>query len=158
MARSRRLPAARAHLQCGPVQLSALSISHSKSVSYGAFVWARRALNGPKRWFPARAVGRSHAAALLRPTPDAATPDAYMWGGNSLGQLGSAKAFKPDLATPTLMPWQRVKAVVSPAAAAAAAASKGSWFGGGQGACADDIVARWVVHCDGDNTAFFASE
>jgi hypothetical protein len=23
---------------------------------YGAFVWARRALNGPKRQFPARAV------------------------------------------------------------------------------------------------------
>jgi hypothetical protein len=28
----------------------------SKSVSCGAFVWARRALNIPKRWFPARAA------------------------------------------------------------------------------------------------------
>jgi hypothetical protein len=27
-----------------------------KSAFYGAFVWARTALNGSKRWFPARAV------------------------------------------------------------------------------------------------------
>ena len=38
-------------------QLSAISVSHSKSVLYDAFVWAHTALNGPKRWFPARAVG-----------------------------------------------------------------------------------------------------
>jgi hypothetical protein len=42
-------------------RLSAISVSHSKSVLYDAFVWARRALNGPNgpngRWFPARAVG-----------------------------------------------------------------------------------------------------
>ena len=29
---------------------------HSKSGLYGTFVWARRALNGPKRRLPARAV------------------------------------------------------------------------------------------------------
>jgi hypothetical protein len=39
-----------------PGRLSVLSIFHSKSVSYGVFVWARRALNSPKRRFSARAV------------------------------------------------------------------------------------------------------
>jgi hypothetical protein len=33
-----------------------LSVSHSTSVSYGVFVRARRALDGSKRRFPARAV------------------------------------------------------------------------------------------------------
>ena len=37
-------------------RLSALSVFVCKSVFYGAFVWARRALNGPKRRFSARAV------------------------------------------------------------------------------------------------------
>jgi hypothetical protein len=37
-----------------PGRLSGLSISHSRSVLHGAFVWARGALNSPKRWFPAR--------------------------------------------------------------------------------------------------------
>ena len=32
---------------------------HSKSVLYGAFVWARRALNRPFRRFPARADNKS---------------------------------------------------------------------------------------------------
>ena len=41
-----------------PGRLSALSVSHSESGLYGAFVWARRALNGQKRRFPARAVTR----------------------------------------------------------------------------------------------------
>jgi hypothetical protein len=39
-------------------RLSALSVLHSQSVLYGAFVWDRRALNSPKRWLPARADGR----------------------------------------------------------------------------------------------------
>ena len=38
-----------------PGRLSALSVFHSKSVLYGIFVWARRALNHRKRRFPARA-------------------------------------------------------------------------------------------------------
>jgi hypothetical protein len=42
-----------------PGRLSGLSVSHSKSVLYGVFVWARRVLNSPKRWFPARAGGTS---------------------------------------------------------------------------------------------------
>ena len=49
----------RAHIEAvraRPGQLRALSILHSESFSYGAFVWARRALNSPKRRFPARAV------------------------------------------------------------------------------------------------------
>ena len=37
-------------------RLSALRVFHSKSVLYGAFVWARRALNIQKRLFPIRAV------------------------------------------------------------------------------------------------------
>jgi hypothetical protein len=37
------------------VALALLGVSHSKSVLYGAFVWARRALNRPFRWFSARA-------------------------------------------------------------------------------------------------------
>ena len=38
-----------------PGCLSALSVFLYKSVFYGAFVWARRALNSRKRRFPARA-------------------------------------------------------------------------------------------------------
>ena len=45
-----------------PGRLSAISVFHSKSVLYGAFVWARRALNGRKRRFSARAGGRLHDA------------------------------------------------------------------------------------------------
>jgi hypothetical protein len=37
-------------------RLSALSIFLCESVFYGTFVWARRALNSPKRRFLARAV------------------------------------------------------------------------------------------------------
>jgi hypothetical protein len=41
-----------------PAHLSGLSVVHSESVFYGAFVWVRRALNSQKRWFPARAGGQ----------------------------------------------------------------------------------------------------
>ena len=52
------VPAARP----GPTgQLSALSVFHSRSC--GSFVWARRALNGPKRRLPAR--GQSTEAVRL---------------------------------------------------------------------------------------------
>ena len=40
-------------------RLSALSVFHRKSFLYGAFVWAHRALNRPKRRFPARAGSES---------------------------------------------------------------------------------------------------
>jgi hypothetical protein len=43
-----------------PGRLSALSVFRSKSVLYGIFVWARRALNHRKRRFPARAVEERH--------------------------------------------------------------------------------------------------
>ena len=39
-----------------PGRLSAISVFLCKSVLYGAFVRVRRALNGPKRRFSARAV------------------------------------------------------------------------------------------------------
>jgi hypothetical protein len=45
-------------------RLSALSVSVSKSGLYGAFVWVRRALNRPKRRFPARAVPRGEVRRL----------------------------------------------------------------------------------------------
>ena len=47
-----------------PGRLSALSVFHSKSILYGACVWERRALNSPKRRFPARAGGLRHQEAL----------------------------------------------------------------------------------------------
>jgi hypothetical protein len=37
-------------------RLSGLSVLRGESVLYGVFVWAHRALDGPKRRFPARAV------------------------------------------------------------------------------------------------------
>ena len=42
---------------------------------YGAFVWARRALNSQKRRFPARAVRRRRAAAAAAPAALAAGPE-----------------------------------------------------------------------------------
>jgi hypothetical protein len=50
--------------------LSALHVLHSISFLYGAFVWARRALDGSKRRFPARAVPTElvvYTAAVCRP-------------------------------------------------------------------------------------------
>jgi hypothetical protein len=44
-----------------PGRLSALSVFLCKSVFYGAFVWARRVLNRPFRWFSARADGNETA-------------------------------------------------------------------------------------------------
>ena len=46
-------------------RLSGLSVFHSKSVFYGAFVWVRRALNVQKWRFLARAVAREARAARL---------------------------------------------------------------------------------------------
>ena len=45
------------HFYCPgrPGRLSALSVFLFKSLLHGAFVWARKALNRPKRRFPARA-------------------------------------------------------------------------------------------------------
>jgi hypothetical protein len=48
-----------------PGRLSALSVFLRKSFFYGAFVWARRALNGPKQRFPARAAVIAHFASLI---------------------------------------------------------------------------------------------
>ena len=54
-------------------RFSALSVFLSKSVFYGAFVWARRVLNSQKRRFPARAVAAPgdavvHSALTVRKT------------------------------------------------------------------------------------------
>ena len=45
---------------------SALSVFHSKFDLYGGFDWARRVLNGPKRWFPARVDVESNAHELAK--------------------------------------------------------------------------------------------
>jgi hypothetical protein len=45
-----------ARLRVRPGRLGALSACHSKSVLYGGFVWAPRALNIPERQFPAQAA------------------------------------------------------------------------------------------------------
>jgi hypothetical protein len=59
--------AASAHHCPGPPgRLSALSIFLCKPIFYGAFVWARRALNGLKWRFPAQAVPKVTPLALVR--------------------------------------------------------------------------------------------
>ena len=64
-----------------PGRLSAISVFLCKSVFYGAFVWARRALNRQKRRFPARAV----LAQVRRPAVDQGAKDAKL--AQKLGQL-----------------------------------------------------------------------
>ena len=46
---------ASATVRAAQERLSALTVFHRKSILYGAFVWERRALSGPFRWFSARA-------------------------------------------------------------------------------------------------------
>jgi hypothetical protein len=50
-----------------PGRLSVLSVFLLQSILCGAFVWARRALNGPKRRFPARADEASDCLTARRP-------------------------------------------------------------------------------------------
>jgi hypothetical protein len=69
-------------------RLSALSVFLSKSVFYGAFVWARRALNRRKRRFPARAVhkylaGQRHMFAAI---------EAHLEGACATGPLCARRA------------------------------------------------------------------
>jgi hypothetical protein len=52
-----------------PGRLSALRVFHSKSVLYGAFVWARMPLNRQKWRFPARA-GRRSGVPACGPPPE----------------------------------------------------------------------------------------
>jgi hypothetical protein len=59
-----------ASVRAVPGRLSALSVFLCKSVLYGAFVWARRALNSRKRRFPARAVAAG-------PIPGGGLPGAH---------------------------------------------------------------------------------
>jgi hypothetical protein len=51
-----------------PGRLSAISFFLCKSGLYGAFVWARRALNSRKRRFPARAVDHNQLFVSSDPT------------------------------------------------------------------------------------------
>ena len=52
-----------------PAWLSALSVFNSKSVSYGAFLWARRALISQDRRFPPRTVPVGAAGEIYVDTP-----------------------------------------------------------------------------------------
>jgi hypothetical protein len=75
-----------------PGQLSGLSVSHSKSVLYGTFVWARRVLNNQKRRVPARAdVKRSSTSSVdARPARPAGTRGGRCAGRGGRGGGGSA--------------------------------------------------------------------
>jgi hypothetical protein len=124
--RARSTPA-RAH----PGRLSALSVSRSKSVLYGAFVWAPKALNRRKRRFPAPpgSQARGHAAVQLPGAPHPLPPvrasrgDAGRVGRRPAGAGGAGGArarshcrsaqpfihFTPDLRTcsvPLFLKWQ----------------------------------------------------
>ena len=61
---------------------------HIKSVFYGAFEWARRALNRRKWRFPARAAARPAAAQLdeVNVRPEVAWAEAAAWAGRSAGE------------------------------------------------------------------------
>jgi hypothetical protein len=67
-----------AHGPGPPVAVSALSVLHIKSVLYGAFEWARRALHSLKRRFPAWAEKQKGIAAMMQvrlpPSRPSATP------------------------------------------------------------------------------------
>ena len=69
-----------------PGRLRSLSAFHSESVLYGAFVWARWALNSPKRRFPARAVDRRALAPFF-------SKHGWRWLGASAGILGDGDCF-----------------------------------------------------------------
>ena len=72
----RRRPAGRRadHGPGRPGRLSALSVSHSKPVFYGAFVWARRALNSQKWRLLARTGGGGSRVGRLRRGPSVILP------------------------------------------------------------------------------------
>jgi hypothetical protein len=61
-----------------PGRLNGFGVLRSKSVLYGAFVWARRALNHQKRRFPARAGARQ---LRLHPEGSQRAGRAGHWGG-----------------------------------------------------------------------------
>ena len=73
-------------------QLSALSVFLCKSVFYGVFVWARRALNSQKWRFPARAVA-GVAARLRLPDPHGLRAGSPL--PRSTGHRGLARADAP---------------------------------------------------------------
>ena len=74
-----------------------------------------------------------------------------MWGGNSLGQLGCAKTYRPDLVVPTIMPWPRYSRVFAAGGKLAAGCDDEiDW------AVQTEARGRWKIVCDRDNIAFFA--
>jgi hypothetical protein len=77
-----------------PGWLRALSVSHSKSILYGDFVWTRRALNSPKRQFSAPAVRGPADLRDLRLRGGALPPPIFhprLY--SSVGQIQSPRGF-----------------------------------------------------------------
>ena len=62
-------PPAVVSVRARPGPSGALTVSHSESSPYGGFVWAHRALNRPKRRFPARADPELAEAVLILQAP-----------------------------------------------------------------------------------------
>jgi hypothetical protein len=75
-----------------PGRLSAITVFLCKSVFYGVFVWARRALkplNSQKRRFPARAGPPQHPAQAGAPADQPLPPGKAGWGDNPVSSCGS---------------------------------------------------------------------
>jgi hypothetical protein len=68
-------------------RLSNLSVSLCKSVLYGAFLWALRALKHQKRWFPAWAVDRANCF----PMAANLTEGVFAWDGLSYKDSAAGK-------------------------------------------------------------------
>lgn len=71
-----------------PPWLSALSVSRSQVLSYGAFVWASRSFSSQKRWF--QSAGMKNDAGICTPratrwTRSAETAAATLGGGGARG-------------------------------------------------------------------------
>jgi hypothetical protein len=71
-------------------RLSTLSVLHSRSSVYGAFVWACGALNSPLRRFSARAVISAAAPAQASPPRGSRGPVGHDFRGSSASDLVNA--------------------------------------------------------------------
>jgi hypothetical protein len=91
----------RSTVRARPGRLSAISVFLCKSVLYGAFVWARRALNIQKRRFPARADkehDKAERSGLLQARDgDGASAAAAAAGDGSGGRAAPRRQQSPSL-------------------------------------------------------------
>jgi hypothetical protein len=133
-------PEAEQPLRPGPPgRLSALSVSLCKSVFYGAFVWARRALNSQKRRFPARAV---EAAARLwdaEPLDEAAERAADANGDGALDAAELARVAAGREQAAAALRRRLVPDAAGPVAESALAGGLPARAAGGAAACWLDL-------------------